>query len=554
MGNAERITADRQLIARLESDRSSWESHWRDLGDYFNPRGYRFSTSDVNRGGKKNGKILNSVPPRAARTMAAGLYSWITTPARPWFDVRVADSDLMALQSVKEYLEEVSRRLRATLGASNFYKVVPAVFRDLAVYGTAAMQMDEDDADVLRCYHFPIGSYALASSERQVVDTCARQFSMTVRQLANRFGADRLPDHLRARLETAPEDWIEGVRHLCGPNPNHVPGSPFKQHKRFRSVYLLPSGNGDTYLSESGYDEFPVMAPRWQTTGEDTYGESPAMLALPPAKALMVYEKRIGQALEKQMNPALKGPSDLTHNNEAPLPGEFIKTNNADKIGSVYAADTFRVDYADAKAQRIEAEINECMFVSLFLMLMNSDRRQITAEEIRARQEEKILALGDPLGRLNDELLGPAIERAFAICSRRGLMPEPPEELRGQRIEVEYVSVLHKVQKMARLGEIDRLTQFVGGIAGAFPEVLDKIDADQAVDEYAESLGVPPSIVRSDEDVEARRQARRQANEQAQAQQQAAMVVQGAKVMSETDTGGRNALTDLMRTSTGISP
>ena len=52
------------------------------------------------------------------------------------------------------------------------------------------------------------------------------------------------------------------------------------------------------------------------------------------------------------------------------------------------------------------------------------------------------------------------------------------------------------------------------------PDLLDKLDLDQMVDELAQRLGVPASIIRSDEQVAAIRQQREQA---AAAQQQAAM-------------------------------
>jgi len=53
----------------------------------------------------------------------------------------------------------------------------------------------------------------------------------------------------------------------------------------------------------------------------------------------------------------------------------------------------------------VENRIERSFYVDLFLMLANSDRRQITAREIEERHEEKMLMLGPVLQRLNDELL-----------------------------------------------------------------------------------------------------------------------------------------------------
>ena len=74
------------------------------------------------------------------------------------------------------------------------------------------------------------------------------------------------------------------------------------------------------------------------------------------------------------------------------------------------------------------------------------------------------------------------------------------------------------------------MTNFVGGLAGIFPDVVEKFDADQAVDEYANAILSPPKLVRSDDDVAAARQARQQ---QEQMAQQLSMAEQGANVVDK---------------------
>ena len=55
-------------------------------------------------------------------------------------------------------------------------------------------------------------------------------------------------------------------------------------------------------------------------------------------------------------------------------------------------------------------------------------------------------------------------------------------------------------------------------LAQASPQILDKIDADQLVDELAQRMGVPASIIRSDEEVAKIRQEREQAQQAAEAE------------------------------------
>ena len=159
------------------------------------------------------------------------------------------------------------------------------------------------------------------------------------------------------------------------------------------------------------------------------------------------------------------------------------------------------------------------------------------------------MILGPYMERLNNELLNPLIDRTFSIMSERGLIPPPPEELQGQDLKVEYISMMAQAQKLIGIQSLERLVGFVGNVAGVSPSVLDKLDIDQCVDEYADMVGAPPRAVRSDDEVEVIRQQRAQAEqaaklaEMAQPLQQAA---QGAKLLSETDVTDVSALTRLM--------
>lgn len=85
------------------------------------------------------------------------------------------------------------------------------------------------------------------------------------------------------------------------------------------------------------------------------------------------------------------------------------------------------------------------------------------------------------------------------------------------------------------------------------PEVLDKLDADYWADMYADALGIDPKLIVPGEKVALIRQQRQQAME---AQQQAAMLQQGADVVSKlgsVDTSGQNALTDVTRAFSGYT-
>lgn len=76
--------------------------------------------------------------------------------------------------------------------------------------------------------------------------------------------------------------------------------------------------------------------------------------------------------------------------------------------------------------------------------------------------------------------------------------------------------------------------------------MLDKIDFDQALDEYSAMLGVPPSIIRDDDSVAKTRAQRAQQQNAMMAAQTAQQGAQTAKTLSETQVTDENALTNMI--------
>jgi hypothetical protein len=182
--------------------------------------------------------------------------------------------------------------------------------------------------------------------------------------------------------------------------------------------------------------------------------------------------------------------------------------------------------------------IRESYYADMFLMLANDPGGQMTATEVAERHEEKLLMLGPVLERLHNELLSPLIDMTFERMVDAGMLTgplEPPPEMQGIDLKVEFVSILAQAQRAVAARGMDRLLGVVGQMAGAWPEALKKINPMQVVDEYAELYGVNPEIINDDEAAGAAMAAQQQ-----QAASQAAMasapdMAGAAKTMSEVD-------------------
>lgn len=559
-----------KLEAQLANERSSFEAHWRELGENFAPRRTRFFEGDRNRGDKRHYKIISEHGMLAARTLRSGMFAGITSPARPWRRLAAPDPDLNDYGPVKDWLYTVNKRMTTMTLRSNFYKVNPVLYGDMGVFAGGAIGVFEDDHDLMRCYSYPIGSYWLACNDRGMVDTFLYKYQMTVRQLVMKFGnpmaseAEKwTPFSLQVKnlWEQGNYETVINVAHLVTPNMEFDPRRlEAKYAKPYASCYYelgkigndgkMQSDGHQGFLKESGVDYFPILAPQWESTGEDTWGTTcPGMDALASTKELQNTEKRVSRAIEKQLNPALQGPPELRNQKASLLAGDITYVNEANGKGGLKPIHEVQmaIDKVEQRIERIEHRISRCFYEDLFLMLAQMEGIQPRNEaEIAERHEEKLLALGPVLESTNDGLLDPLTDIQFSIMLRRGLVPQPPEEIAGSDLRIEYESIMAKAQKLVGVAGTERFIAFAGNMAAAFPEVLDRVDADQVIDEYGDMMGVSSRVIRPVEVAQRIRQQRAQAQQAAKMAEAAPGMAQAGKLLSETDMSSDNALTRML--------
>lgn len=532
--------------AALEEERRGYLTHWQDISDVILPRRGRAminSQLDTSRGAKKNQRIIDSTGTIAARICASGLMSGITSPARPWFRLSLPDPKLADYAPVKLWLDEVRKRMLRVMAKSNFYNAFATLYEELSVFGTAVNLILEDDSDVIRCYPLTAGDYLIAHDHRLTVDTLYRDFTMTVASMVAKFGLENCSDQVQQRYRDGQLDEEHRVYHAIEPNDKRVIGFVDNGNMPYRSVYW--EQGCDWTLSVSGFKDRPFQAARWHLAGTETYGRSPGMDALPFVRQLQFEQKQKAQGIAKQVNPPMIANVQMKNQEMSVLPGGITYTPSNGTQAGFAPAYQVNIQLGELRAdiEDIRNQINQAFFADLFLMISQLDDVR-SATEIIERKQEKLLMLGPVLERLHDELLDPAIDRIFNIMLSNDLLPEPPQELRGQELDIDYISTLAQAQKAAETGSIERIASFVGGLAGAKPEVLDKIDFDAAVDEYGDALGISPRIVLASDQVQQTRAARAQAMQQQQAVMSTQQAIQGAKTLSETKLGNDGSALD----------
>ncbi len=278
------------------------------------------------------------------------------------------------------------------------------------------------------------------------------------------------------------------------------------------------------------------------------------MQALGDIKGLQHKQLRKAQAIDYQTNPPLAVPTSLKNRDVDRLPGgiTFVdQTGTTQPVKSMFEVN-LELQYLLQDIEQDQQRINRAFFADLFLMLSNSTDPRMTATEVAARQEEKMLMLGPVLERLSNELFTPLVEITFGHMVESGIVPPAPQQMQGMPLNVVLVSVLAQAQQAIGTNSIDRFMGNVAAIAQYKPEVLDKVDTDAWADIYSDKMGVPPELIVSNDQVQQVRQARAKA----QAAQQAAALQEQqsktAKNLGQTPTSGPpNAAMDMMNQFSG---
>lgn len=559
---------------QLESERQSFTTQYRDLASSYSPTRVRAMLQNANKGDRRNRHIIDCTPQLALRALVSGLISGMTNPSSKWFHLTVQDRDLAELWAVKDWLEKVEDRMFAFLLGTNIYQCFAEMYWDAAAYGTSVIFIEKDDLHGLHGTVMPLMSYWIAQDSKRRVNTLLRKFRMTVGQVIDTFARPDGPhgpidwtnisEHVRNQWNGGyTETWVD-VCHLVYPNEEYNERKALSKYKKFASCYWeigsgsatragdYPEGKlGEKILRESGYDYFPAIVARWELCGEDVYATScPGMTALGDARALQQLHKRKAQAIEKKVNPPMVAYAQARSAKLSTLPGDISWLENP-QHGKFEPAYQINFDLTELSGYILEHQnrIKNVFYVPLFLLFADDQREQpATAAEIHAKQQERLLQIGPVLERFNQEVFDVFIDIAFAMMLENNLIPEVPEELEGLELRVQYVSVLADAQKSAGLAGIDRFLNTLLMILKANPNamgVLDKVDLDQLIDEYAERAGVPRKIILSDERVKSLRQGREAQAQRAQAMEAVPAAARAAKDLAGASLEGDSVLTRL---------
>ena len=463
----------------------------------------------------------------------------ITPASDPWFRHAFLSRADREATGGNEYVDTVDARIRAVLSAGSFYQAVHAFNKELLAFGCALLSCESSPRTVARFACQTCGTYAVALDEDRMLACVIRRLKMTPRELAERFGRDRLSDVTQKMLDDKPYAPVEVV-HVVQRRENADASRRDGLNMPFASCWY--EEHGEHLLHEGGFRSMPFFFTVWEEA-RGIYGTGPGDEALADQKGIEAWELRKMLGIEKMIDPPLLAPGTLKRHVRV-APGEVVSDSAATQNNALRPLYEVNfgpaVQYVQQEVQQISMRLEDVMMANIFAnMSLETRPAGMTMTEYMDRRRRSAELMGPTVSAYEPRVLNPLIERVFALLDEAGMLPPPPDGLsEWATLSVSYQSPMAQMLEQSGAVATVQFMEQVAPLVQVNPEIFDKLDTDQMVDELAQRMGVPASIIRSDEQVAAIRRQRAEAQAAQQAQAVAMMQAEAAAKLGGVSTQG----------------
>lgn len=522
----------RNAMAR---DKDPYKPLWQEISELMAP-----NKADYSRvfgiGQKRHRRVWDGTSIHAADIFASSVLGITANPAARWFTLATLDDDINKDQEASEWLDLWGKLTMANINQpqAKFYAQMKNTIRTDGVMGTACLSVQRGTNTTFQFQPIPLGFLDIATDYGGNVDTkyITRHYNARqLKQMRDEKRKERQDFTLHDKVEKAKDDEKFEIIHAVFPRKETKKGMFGAINMPIASVWV--DVTNQHIMLEWGFEEDAVLVGRWDIAGEEAWGRGQGEVVLADTKLVNMAERGLMVAMDKQLNPTLQVPSDGTYGNLDLSAGAVNAIMNKDGKGAQILESNGNLpivmEWLEAKRNAIRVGF----FVDQLQMISNTAR---TATEVLRQLDEKSRLIAPNIGMIQSEIIGPTVERCAKLLLRTpGAVPPPPPILANQEMKVVYVSPLSRAQRENEALAILQFIQNMAGIAQISPETRYKVDFNAAVDELHEITGIPPKIMRSEEEFQEIMQSQAQA---AQAQAQMSSMQQAADVAKTANEAG----------------
>lgn len=494
---------------------------------------------------KKGYKLIDPTPAQALTVLGAGLHGGLSSPARPWIQLGLEDTDMNNYGPFRNWMDDAEKRLFAIFKKSNLYNMIHGVYEELGAFGIGCVLIDDHPKNVVQFHQFTIGDFRVAVNPDGTCHTMTREIKMHAFQVVEMFGAENCTDKLLKLHNTNEFEWVD-IIHIIEQNPDRDINKIDYTNMPIRSIYF-EKGEDDKQLSYKGYQEMPLATPRWTALTNEAWGWGPGLLGLGLSKAAQKMEKTSLKLTDLASEPPMGVPPSLKDRMLDLTPGAKNPIGLSEEKGlfPLIKVDLNNLSALDQKIDRYDEKIRQLFYNDLFLMIINDRTGQKTATEILERHEEKLLMIGPAIERQLHELLDIIVKLTLSKSLAIGAIPPPPPELSEAEYKIEYISLLAQAQKLVMSQSMHAYLGVAERVAQLDLFTVAKTDWNEYLNQFGDMVGLPAKIMNDNEEVEEMKaQAQEQkAKEQQMIEQQAQ--VENIKGLGQASTESGTALADL---------
>jgi len=524
----------------LKGKRSTWERHWQELAEYVLPHRSDF-TSKRSLGEERLEMAFEGTAMRALKRFASQIHNVFTPMGAEWFKLTTGIPGVDKQRDVQLWLEEASKIVKHHISrpSSNFHSAIYQYYLEAGAFGTGIVFVEDIPGIGPRYRNFPLSDCVLAAGGEMEIDTIYRMYKQTAKDLVSRYPPESLPEDILKKGIGEKMLEEEDVVHLVTPSWTLREFLPEKWDKPFVSITYLKDKK--KVIQVGAYDEMPYICARWERSDREIYGRGPAWEVLPDMRLLNEVEKVYLKGVQKAISPPMFVPDSglLDPLDTTPDAINYYNVGIGGKDMIFPAPNAGKVEYAMDLSAKLTGSIKEGFFLDVLELpgptAPDGDVMRFSATEVSVRMRQRMPVLGPLLARQENEFLDPLIRRTVKILMRSMMLGKPPPVLEEIGYRIEYINPISISLRSGEVNSMVQLFEMIMPLAQIDQTIPMYFDTHRILQNTAEVLQVPPSNLRTQEQVAEiiKKQEEQQALQQEQQQAQLASQVDERQANAE---------------------
>lgn len=491
----------KQREEELAAIKAPWSPILRDVNTYITPNRGMFSKGA--NGDIPFEDILDTTGVWANVVLASAVEQFLTDRASRWFFMETEDPSKMDDEEIRKEVqkqEDIAYNLAFNNPATQFLTSSHEMYLDLCSYGTGVMLIEDLPTHPITYRAFNIRNCDIDENFKGEIDTNYRYYQRTARQLKQEFSESGVSAEISKAATDQPGRKYECI-HAVGPDDQK-----FFRSKGFTHYSVQYVKGENKPLKTGGYKEFPYVIPRWLKSPEEIYGRGPGINAVPTLKLTNAIIEVIIKGGQLRIAPPLDLPfeSYMMPMNMDPFGLNFRMNGGAERAEPLFTGGDPGFGYEFL--QPFIDQITRLFFIDQLRLAEKTP--QMTATEVVKRNEDQMRVMGPQVSRIQSESNTKLLKRTYNILRSRGEIDSKNNILAGQGLKIRYTSPVSRAQKATQTQAFSRMIEAVAPLMEIQPDVLDKLDTDEAIKWFSKIYDVPVQLIRSDDQVKSIRDAR----------------------------------------------